>query len=73
MKYYRLDVSYPFDGDFTHDERIAKLVGLPYTDAGAGFGWRDLGWRFELHAPAETIAERLRAAGYKAVVTEYDE
>jgi hypothetical protein len=78
-KYYRLEVSYALGTLRTNtmtkeDDKIEKIVGLPRSDSGAGFGMRDLGWVFELKTPAEVIRDKLVKAGYHMTrVTEYEE
>lgn len=79
MKYYRLEVSYALgtlrtDSMVTEDAKIEKIVGLPRSDSGAGFGMRDIGWVFELKTPAEVSRDKLVKAGYHMTrVTEHDD
>jgi hypothetical protein len=74
--YYRLEVAFPLNPKTMKEdtEKVENIVGRPCSDAGAGFGARDVGWVFQLYVPTKVCADKLRAAGYTDVsITKYDD
>lgn len=48
--------------DFDFDKSLDKLVGRKHSNAGAGFGERDLAWLFRTGPSALKAFQRLRRA-----------
>lgn len=71
MKYWRVSASWPANKGLDTSE-AEKAVGLPISDAGMGFGLRDVGWTFSDHDEATDAMIKLHGAGFSAAIAEYE-
>lgn len=53
-KYYTLEVSRPWDGDFSKDEVLENILG-PRAASGAGGGRRDMEWHRDEPIPTAEL------------------
>lgn len=70
-KYWRVDTSWPLQSaDDLDTDKVEKIVGRDCSDAGAGFGMRDVGFVFTDKAEAGAALKKLLDAGYTASMSD---